>query len=331
MAPPLLTLQDIHLTLGGAGRPLLAGANLSVERGERLCLVGRNGSGKSTLLKVAAGMLEPDSGVALPAARHLGALSRAGARFFTGYATDPRLCRGRPRAARRSVPRADRDARRVSGSPGRKTPKTLSGGEARRAAIVRALASDPDILLLDEPTNHLDLPAIEWLEAELKSLARRACPDQPRPALPDQSVAHHGLDRPRGHPRPRQGLRRVRGVARRAQLEEEERPAAQAPAPDRRGGALAALRRHRAAQAQRQAPRRPAEPAQVAPRASSGRRQRHARRERRRGLRQARHRGERTSTKAYDERPIVKALLDTGAARRSCSASSAPTGPARRR
>src|SRR5690606_32815249 len=49
-------------------------------------------------------------------------------------------------------------------------PKSLSGGEARRAALARVLAPQPDILLLDEPTNHLDLPVIEWLESELKSL-----------------------------------------------------------------------------------------------------------------------------------------------------------------
>ena len=65
------------------------------------------------------------------------------------------------------------------GLTGEEDPTTLSGGEARRAAIVRALAPEPDILLLDEPTNHLDLPAIEWLEAELKGLARRARADQP--------------------------------------------------------------------------------------------------------------------------------------------------------
>ena len=60
MAPPLLLLQDIALTFGG--EPLLEAAGLSVPARERLCLVGRNGSGKSTLLKIAAGLIEPDSG-----------------------------------------------------------------------------------------------------------------------------------------------------------------------------------------------------------------------------------------------------------------------------
>src|ERR1041385_5979706 len=60
MPPPFLTLQDIHLTFGGT--PLLDGVELSLSEGERLCLVGRNGSGKSTLLKIAAGLMEADSG-----------------------------------------------------------------------------------------------------------------------------------------------------------------------------------------------------------------------------------------------------------------------------
>ena len=60
MAPPILILRDIHLTFGGT--PLLEGAELTVSAGERLCLVGRNGSGKSTLLKIAAGIIQSDSG-----------------------------------------------------------------------------------------------------------------------------------------------------------------------------------------------------------------------------------------------------------------------------
>ena len=60
MAPPLLQLQDVAITFGGA--PLLAGVDLTIAAGERLCLVGRNGSGKSTLLRIAAGLIEPDRG-----------------------------------------------------------------------------------------------------------------------------------------------------------------------------------------------------------------------------------------------------------------------------
>ena len=60
MAPPILKLDDIQLSFGGA--PLLAGAGLQVEPGDRICLVGRNGSGKSTLMKIAAGIVEAQSG-----------------------------------------------------------------------------------------------------------------------------------------------------------------------------------------------------------------------------------------------------------------------------
>ncbi|MBS1166737.1 MAG: elongation factor 3, partial [Proteobacteria bacterium] len=56
------------------------------------------------------------------------------------------------------------------GMTGNESTSSLSGGETRRAALAHVLAPEPDILLLDEPTNHLDLPAIEWLESELKSM-----------------------------------------------------------------------------------------------------------------------------------------------------------------
>ncbi len=163
--PPLLALAGVTLTLGG--KPLLDGADLSVLPGARLCLVGRNGSGKSTLLRMAAGELEFDRGE-----RFLqpGATLRYLAQEpdFSGFATTADFVEAGlgplddPHAARLLL--AD------LGLSGDEDPARLSGGEARRAALARALAPRPDILLLDEPTNHLDLPTILWLEAKLEAL-----------------------------------------------------------------------------------------------------------------------------------------------------------------
>jgi ATP-binding cassette subfamily F protein uup len=160
---PQLQLRDIRLTLGGA--PLLDGAELAISPGDRIALVGRNGSGKSTLLRIAAGETAADGGTrfAQPNAR-LRYLPQEP--DLTGYATtldfvlaglDDEDGAYRARAYMQDLgvhPEAD--------------PAKLSGGEARRAALARVLAAEPDILLLDEPTNHLDLVAIEWLENELQ-------------------------------------------------------------------------------------------------------------------------------------------------------------------
>ena len=164
MAPPLLLLQDIALTFGG--RPLLEAAGLSVPAGERLCLVGRNGSGKSTLLRIAAGLIEPDSGTRfLQPGVNLRYLPQEP--DLSGYAT----ARGYVEAGLGPTDDPHRATALLNelGLTGEEDPARLSGGEARRAALARVLAPEPDILLLDEPTNHLDLPAIEWLEAELEA------------------------------------------------------------------------------------------------------------------------------------------------------------------
>lgn len=162
---PLLFLKDIHIRFGNT--VLLDGAELSVGEGERLCLVGRNGSGKSTLLKIAAGMIEADSGeqFAQPGAtiRYLPQEPN-----LSGYATTHEYVEA-------GLQPGDDPNRAYYllghlGLTGQESPSNLSGGEARRAALARVLAPKPDILLLDEPTNHLDLPAIEWLESELKSM-----------------------------------------------------------------------------------------------------------------------------------------------------------------
>ena len=164
MAPPLLQLKDIALTFGGT--PLLTGAELSVSAGERVSLVGRNGSGKSTLLKIAAGLVEPDRGTIFV---QPGALVRYLPQEpdFSGYATTLAYVEAG------LTPTDDAHAAQALldqfGLTGREDPAHLSGGEARRASLARALAPQPDILLLDEPTNHLDLTTIEWLERELDS------------------------------------------------------------------------------------------------------------------------------------------------------------------
>ncbi|WP_144222815.1 ABC-F family ATP-binding cassette domain-containing protein [Mesorhizobium amorphae] len=162
MAPPLLNLTGIKLTFGGT--PLLDGAELVAAPGDKIALVGRNGSGKSTLLKIAAGMIEPQDGEVFrqPTAtvRYLPQVPDmdgfASVRTYVeaglGPADDPY--------------RATYLMEHL-GLTGEERPADLSGGEARRVALARVMAPEPDILLLDEPTNHLDLAVIEWLEEEL--------------------------------------------------------------------------------------------------------------------------------------------------------------------
>jgi len=165
LAPPLLILRDIHLTFGGT--PLLEGAELSVSEGERLCLIGRNGSGKSTLMKIATGEVGFDDGECFvqpgSTLRYLPQEPD-----LSGYETTLDFVRAGleegddPQRANRLISQL--------GLTGEENPSHLSGGEARRCALARTLAPQPDILLLDEPTNHLDLPVIEWLESELRSI-----------------------------------------------------------------------------------------------------------------------------------------------------------------
>ncbi|MGZ8401090.1 MAG: ABC-F family ATP-binding cassette domain-containing protein [Methyloceanibacter sp.] len=163
--PPLLFLKDIRLSFGSA--PLLAGADLSIAPGERLCLVGRNGSGKSTLLKIAAGLIEPDAGTRfvqpsvtilyLPQSPDLSGFATTSAFVEAGLAPG-------------DDPHRARYLLETLGLTGEEDPAHLSGGESRRAALARVLAPQPDILLLDEPTNHLDVVAIEGLETVLRTM-----------------------------------------------------------------------------------------------------------------------------------------------------------------
>jgi len=178
----LITVLEAHLAFGD--RPLLDGAQLSVQPGERIGLIGRNGTGKSTLLQVIAGSVRLDDGE----------LQRRDGLRIALVEQEPEL----PAAdsLRESLMERMRRAARLSGDSassgaaphdehehetwrldsrlteflqrfdlqGEQAPATSSGGQRKRAALALALALQPDLLLLDEPTNHLDIDGIERLE-----------------------------------------------------------------------------------------------------------------------------------------------------------------------
>lgn len=191
-----ITLRDVQLAFGGPA--LLDGANFSLERGERVCLIGRNGEGKSTLLKLIEGTLLPDAGeVSLQNGITISMLAQD-VPMDSGKVADI-VADGAGEAA--SVLRAyheasdacvlgDMDACERMGDLQHKMDQLdgwsletkvnsilskmgldpdadiadLSGGRKRRVLLARALLTQPDVLLLDEPTNHLDVESIEWLE-----------------------------------------------------------------------------------------------------------------------------------------------------------------------
>jgi ABC transport system ATP-binding/permease protein len=165
MSPPLLSLRDATVHIGG--QTPFSGLSLAIAKGDRICLVGRNGCGKSTLLKALAGLLELDAGERFLQPRTSVAylpqhpeLDPADSALAASLASLPiGGVEQRRHRAEALLGRLEVDPQSPIG--------TLSGGEARRVALARALVGDPDVLLLDEPTNHLDLPTIERLEQDL--------------------------------------------------------------------------------------------------------------------------------------------------------------------
>jgi len=192
----LLQARNLHHSYGD--HALLDGVELTLEAGERVCLVGRNGSGKSTLLNIIAGRVKVDDGdiIHSPELR-IAALNQEVPQGFDGTvydcvaqgigelagvftkwhhaaleaASDPDALNRMQRyqdqieanAAWNLETRISSTISRLSLSAD-KAFDELSGGMKRRVLLGQALVAEPDLLLLDEPTNHLDIDSILWLE-----------------------------------------------------------------------------------------------------------------------------------------------------------------------
>ena len=160
-SPPILSFEKLGLVQGEGW--LFRGLDIHVGPRDRLALIGRNGAGKTTLLKCLAGTIDTDQGTRMivPGTKVVMLDQNPDVSMFATLGEWVAAGGDAP------LPHAAASIADQIGIDLDRPTTTASGGERRRAAIVRALAQDPDVLLLDEPTNHLDLAAIDWLEGWL--------------------------------------------------------------------------------------------------------------------------------------------------------------------
>lgn len=162
-AVAIITLRDI--TMGHGGLPLIEHADLIINKGERVCLIGRNGAGKSTLLKLFDQQYKADRGVfEVQQGCQITMLQQAVPADSSGRIFDL-VAKGLGQDAEdwEITYKVEAVLSRLQLEPGQDF-SALSGGFKRRVLLAQALVAEPDVLLLDEPTNHMDLEAITWLE-----------------------------------------------------------------------------------------------------------------------------------------------------------------------
>jgi ATP-binding cassette subfamily F protein uup len=198
----ILSLLDVSISFGSP--PILDRVNLQVEKGERVCILGRNGEGKSTLLKLISGLIRPDSGTisiqkglsvaglsqelpqGLEGTVHevvSGGLSGVGGLLDEYHQLSKKMAQHHDDAILKKITDIHEKLDRLNGwEVGRLADEvitrlsldpdepfsSLSVGFKRRVLLARGLVSKPDLLLLDEPTNHLDIPSITWMEEFLE-------------------------------------------------------------------------------------------------------------------------------------------------------------------
>ncbi len=198
---PLITIKDLYHSFGEA--PVLDHANLSIDKGERICLVGRNGEGKSTLLKLLGKKIKPDEGeviysrdtrvtelrqdvpasiegtvydVVAEGVGEMGKIIKDWHHAAMSVADNPNALKQMDVLQQQIEAHNGWNLEQTISAtisllslPAEEAFDSLSGGLKRRTLLAQALVSKPDLLLLDEPTNHLDIESILWLEEFLKS------------------------------------------------------------------------------------------------------------------------------------------------------------------
>ena len=158
----LIGLQEVSWGFGGT--PLLENIHLHIEKGERVCLIGRNGLGKSTVLRLLSGEMIPDAGEVMrqPNVR-VAVLGQEVPENHSGSVFDL-VAGGLEQMGQDVIQYRIEALLSMSGLTPEDDFSSLSAGMKRRVLFARAVAADPDVLMLDEPTNHLDMEAIAWME-----------------------------------------------------------------------------------------------------------------------------------------------------------------------